>query len=479
MKRISPAATTAVIIASLLALFSNLAQARQDDFPGKNIPPLESLVAFAREVPDIQPGVITITKNESDLLSHSLPGDRLTLPSINLHINQHIDQVTGQHIGQIEDPAEEPLQFRRVELFAPGARVVVLGDNGAIEWQQDARKFYLASNRTTGVGLAVDTASGEISGFAIKGDSKLRLDGQLGVGIELQAIEQAPDEVNSCGTNMGDHSEESLAHLNSPVPESASAAASGSSISFEAVIVVDTDTEWMAGKGNNPTTATTWITDTFLAMNVFFERDVETHLLIGEIILRTGSDPYSVASDRSAQLDEFAQHWRLNMSATNRDFATLLSGRGISSNSFSGIAWINQFCNKGHLQGQRTVGSYSFNAIGTNRTPGNTAIYVGHEFAHNFGSVHTHCYSPAIDQCYSGEQNCYSGSLSCPAGGKGTIMSYCHVSGCGTTSKSEFHPRVQTLLEGQLAANPSCIGVYEEPPDPDEIPIFKSDFESP
>jgi hypothetical protein len=183
-------------------------------------------------------------------------------------------------------------------------------------------------------------------------------------------------------------------------------------------------------------------------------------------------------------MDEFAAYWRYNMSSVDRDFATLMSGRGVGSNSYSGIAWINQYCVKGVSQGDRTRGSYSFNAMGVNRTPANTAIYIGHEFGHNFGSPHTHCYSPAVDQCYSGEgAGCYSGAVSCPAGGKGTIMSYCHVSagsggaGCGT-NKSEFHPTVQNLIEGRLAANfPSCIAEYEEPPDPTEPPVFESSFE--
>ena len=463
---------TMSMIVVLWAILTNPAKAQQQDLPGYKPLPLESLAAFAREVPGIEPGAIAIGPGESELLSKSRLGDRLILPSIDQHINQD------------RDTAEEPLQFRRMELFAPGARVLVLGTNGAVEWQRDARQFYLASNRSTGIGLAVDTISGEISGFAIKGDSKLRLDGQLGVGIDLQSIEQAPDEVNSCGTQLDDQPEQSLSHLNSPVPESVSGDVSGSSISFQTVVAVDTDVEWMAGKGNNAETAMAWIADAFLAMNVFYERDVETHLLIGDIILRIGSDPYSVATDRSDQMNEFASYWRLNMAATDRDFATLFSGRDINPNSFSGIAWINVYCNKGQLQNGRTVGSYSLNAIGTNRTPANTAIYIGHELGHNLGSPHTHCYSPTIDQCYNAESGCYSGSLSCPAGGKGTIMSYCHVSGsngagCGT-NKSEFHSRVQTLLEGRLAANnPSCIADYEEPPDPVETPIFKDDFESP
>jgi len=458
-------------VCTLICMLPGLASplpAQGEDILGKKIPPLESLKAFAQEQPGIPAGTVAMSRQESQSLSHAHLGDRITLPQLDQYI----------------DHGSEPLQFRRIELFAPGARIMVMGASGAVEWQRDARQFFIATNATTGVGLAVDTNTGQISGYAIKGDSKLRLDGQLGVGIELQDIEQAPEQINSCETSLGDQPEQSLAHLNSPVPESMSAAASGSSISFQAVVAVDTDTEWMAGKGNNETTAMTWITDTFLAMNVFFERDVETRLLIGDTILRTGSDPYSVATNRSDQMNEFASYWRMNMAATDRDFATLFSGRDIGSGSFSGIAWINQYCKKGQLQDGRTVGSYSFNAIGTNRTPANTALFIGHELAHNFGSPHTHCYNPVIDQCYNGDSDCYTGSVSCPAGGKGTIMSYCHVSGsngagCGP-SKSEFHPRVQTLLESQILINsPSCIAAYEEPPDPGETPIFEDNFESP
>jgi hypothetical protein len=256
---------------------------------------------------------------------------------------------------------------------------------------------------------------------------------------------------------------------------------SGSTINYQAVVAIDADNEWMAGKGDDPGTAMAWITDAFLAMNVFYERDVETRLLIGDVILRTTPDPYSIASGASDQMNEFATYWRHNLSSIDRDFAAMLSGRGVSGWSYSGIAWLDQFCKKGSSQGSRTVGSYSFNAIGVNRDAAGTALYIGHEIGHNMGSSHTHCYTPEIDQCYSGEGGCYSGPVSCPAGGKGTVMSYCHTSSgasCGT-NKSEFHPRVQSRIESRLAANsPSCIAAYEEPPPPDGEIIFSDGFES-
>jgi hypothetical protein len=95
---------------------------------------------------------------------------------------------------------------------------------------------------------------------------------------------------------------------------------------------------------------------------------------------------------------------------------------------------------------------------------------VGHELGHNFGSHHTHCYSPPIDECFAGEGGCYGGETSCPAAGHGTLMSYCHhKSGCGKTQ--DFHPRVISHLENDMSyATGVCL--FEEGPsdtDPPEV----------
>jgi hypothetical protein len=248
------------------------------------------------------------------------------------------------------------------------------------------------------------------------------------------------------------------------------------------VVAVDTDSEWLDGFGDNTATAMKWITDLFLAMNVFYERDVETRLLIGDVTLRTGSDPYTETSSGFAKLNEFGQHWMENMGHVERQFAALFSGRDISSYGFSGIAWVNLYCDYGRWQKNRTevVGSFSYNAIGRSRTAANTAHFVGHELGHNMGSPHTHCYSSPVDQCYSGESSsCYSGPTACPADGSGTVMSYCHgLAGC--RSNSEFHPTVQTRLENLLAEElvAGCILPYEEAEEAKEEEIFRSDFET-
>ena len=64
--------------------------------------------------------------------------------------------------------------------------------------------------------------------------------------------------------------------------------------------------------------------------------------------------------------------------------------------------------------------------------------------------------------CYNAEAGCYAGAVACPAGGSGSIMSYCHFGGpngadCGLNDE-DFHPTVISLIDTQIVSNfPSCI----------------------
>jgi hypothetical protein len=444
----------------LLYLLSPLSQAQQGSgLAGPPQPPGFLDKNATRPVVEIRPGSIALTRQEIDALIYSSPAAVLRFPSL--------DRFTGNQ--------ESGLEFTRIRMFAPGARLRVLTDQGEAVLAQDNRHYYLASNATTGVGIAVNPDTGEASGFVNRQGSKLEIRGNIISQLQMNAIEDTPAGSNSCSTGLDGQPVEIQQKLESPAFVSASASAEGEVISYQAVVAVDTDSEWLDGFADNPTSAMSWITDAFLAMNVFYERDVETRLLIGDVTLRTGSDPYSVPSNRSDQLDEFGAYWKDNMAQVDRQFAMMLSGRAISGGSFSGIAWIDQFCEYGRSYGSRTVGSFSYNAVGQNRTPGNTAIYLGHELGHNMGSPHTHCYSPPVDGCYNAASGCYSGNPVCPSSGSGTIMSYCHVggtngAGCGT-SNSEFHPTVQSLIENNLAVElaAGCILSYQEQVDEPEF----------
>ena len=236
-----------------------------------------------------------------------------------------------------------------------------------------------------------------------------------------------------------------------------------------ATIAFDTDTELMQLKfNNNEAAALDYIADLVAAMNVMYERDLDVTLMQGHTILRVGSDPYNQNSGgaaSSAELNEFSSYWSSHYNTVDRALAAMLSGKSPSANSASGIAWVGGLCS--HSYG------YSFTKVFRVDYLAGDAFVVGHEMGHNFGSVHTHCYNPPIDECYAGESGCYSGSTSCP-GGPGTVMSYCHIAGCGS-NLMQFHSRVITNIRSNYIA--PAVGVCIFASGGGE-PLFDDGFES-
>ncbi len=359
---------------------------------------------------------------------------------------------------------EVTLAFRPVALYAPGAKVRVVDAHGSTTLSSK-RRFFLAVNGRTAAGLALNE-DGSLQGMLMEQGELYDLK-QAGNDLLTRRIDiHRPDLTTQCLT--GDTQRVApIDQTTRQLKRQFSHNLAKGTINYSTVVAVDTDNEWMSGKfGNNTTAARTWIEDLFLAMNVFYNRDLSLFLQLGDVFLRTTTDPYTGDGTTNGtlidDLDEFGLYWKNNMNAVSRDFAMMFSGK-IASTSFSGLAWIDIYCNNGVScnGGSNTCGSYSFNAIGSSSaiTPNWASTLVGHELGHNLGSVHTHCYSPPLDNCWNQESGCYSNATSCPAGG-GTIMSYCHLlSGC--SSNAEFHPTVIALLNGQISANyPSCIDAY-------------------
>lgn len=222
-------------------------------------------------------------------------------------------------------------------------------------------------------------------------------------------------------------------------------------------VAVDTDNELMLQKfADNTTNAANYIAALIAAMNVIYERDLNIRLLQGTTFLRvsTVADPWNQTGSGAsvAQLGEFSNYWSTNNNAIARGLAMMLSGKGSNQFSSSGIAWVPGLCSV-------TTG-YSFTQVFkfVGSTGATDAFVVGHELGHNFGSPHTHCYSPPIDNCFVEGGSCYSGPTSCPAattingvsGVTGTLMSYCHILGGGCTASNVFHSRTVDLISAYI-----------------------------
>jgi hypothetical protein len=108
----------------------------------------------------------------------------------------------------------------------------------------------------------------------------------------------------------------------------------------------------------------------------------------------------------------------------------MLSGR--ENLPWGGIAWLNAVCSTtGYGVSAYLNGSFPY-PLQDHHSGNWDVVVVSHELGHNFGAIHTHSYSPPIDNCGNGN---------CQGAANGTIMSYCHTCPGGIANiELIFHP---------------------------------------
>ena len=237
---------------------------------------------------------------------------------------------------------------------------------------------------------------------------------------------------------------------------------------FAATIAVDTDYELFHRFGN-ATTERNYVSNELAAVSAIYWRDLKTRLKIGFLrVWTTTSDPWTTSNPLSA-LFQVGDYWHAHGSGTARSTVLFLSGKNMGG----GVAWLSTICQgdqwdsaDGHWAGgYAVVGNIEGSMTSFHSPPSGSDVWdveaVAHELGHNFGSVHTHCYSPPIDECYGSEPGCYSGPNVDPGPGVGTIMSYCHLFGWSEISL-KFHARcvseeMRPTIVGAASLSPACM----------------------
>lgn len=362
----------------------------------------------------------------------------------------------------------QEVELVRFEVYAPEARIVKMEGKRAVELPRSRLAFfqgYSLDDPGTRLLVSVDPDTRLLQGAAFTSEGSQELRPSAGSYVVSPPSQPEPQEKSgepawSCGQQQDPVTGGSLEALLAPSKLDQASEKAITSL-HTATIAVDTDNELMNLKfGNNTTAATNYIANLIARMNVMYERDFLVRLVQGFTVLRTSgtADPYNQSGTGSAdsnKLNEFSSYWADGCGGTcngvSRALVMMLSGKQTSNFSASGIAWLNSLCS--------TSTGYSFTQVFkfAQDTSANDAYIVGHELGHNFGSPHTHCYSPPIDTCFRGEA-CYTGSTSCPApttmngvtNVTGTVMSYCHLSSCG--AKEVFHPRTVALVAPLIQA---------------------------
>jgi hypothetical protein len=117
------------------------------------------------------------------------------------------------------------------------------------------------------------------------------------------------------------------------------------------------------------------------AMDVIYRRDCSVSFVVGTVLVRTVTDPYT-STDAGTLLGQFQGWWNSNQGAVTRDVAMLFTGRAINGNVI-GVAYLSQVCNTGSAYGLTET---MYNGIGTNVTS-RTGL-ISHEMGHLFSATH-------------------------------------------------------------------------------------------
>jgi Metallo-peptidase family M12 len=218
-------------------------------------------------------------------------------------------------------------------------------------------------------------------------------------------------------------------------------------------VAIETDQEFRA-KFKDDASALDYLASLAAAASAIYERDVGVRLRFSYIRLwgATSVDPWS-GTDPADTLTELRTYWNnaangMAAIAGPRTIVHFISGKTVKG----GIAYLNALCNTSYGYGVSQVdGSFDLSR------PSQIwdVLVVTHELGHNFGSPHSHCYNPPLDECYNQEAGCYSGPV---VTSRGTIMSYCHLRAGGLSNVDLLFGNVVSTRIGQSVGAASCLG---------------------
>ncbi len=331
--------------------------------------------------------------------------------------------------------ATAALQVERVEPFAPGARIDVVGDGGVRTVAPPAGPWYAGGVAGDPGSVAVVTLGADgLAGFATSGGRTWRLgpDGRGGTRADPMPEPEAADASGGCVP---------LEEEPVPAPEVPVARAAVSSTTTLLLdLAVDTDYELWARFGSDQATIAA-VAANVAAVSLIYVRDVHVEVRLSYLRLwSTQADPWA-QTDKLLALNEARAYWQnpangMATTAGPHDIAHFLTGKASIG---GGQAYLNRLCDP------------AVSAITKFGSTPQDVQFMAHEIGHQFGTPHSHCYLPPLDMCWNREAGCYSGPV-IPS--VGTIMSYCHL--VGSYNDNVFHPATVALIRPK-AENAACL----------------------
>ncbi len=238
---------------------------------------------------------------------------------------------------------------------------------------------------------------------------------------------------------------------------------------YQATIAIDSDYEFSLLFSGDTDAATEYLATVLGGVSELYFRQLGVSLAVSSLSLyTTADDPWNAPNPHSADtadvLCEFSSFWQSfrPVKSFPRNAAMFFTGK--RSDDIGGQAWLSALCSYTSRPSPCPFGGYGI--VVARKRAGIDIFVTAHELGHTFGSSHTHCYNPPIDQCHSGEEECYEGEETTPVDG-GSVMSYCspHQLSLGEPGKYGLDSqRVETVIRGFVdSVGPGCLTPTGDP----------------
>ncbi len=351
------------------------------------------------------------------------------------------------------------LLLTRFEPFSPGAHAEVMEAGGARRLALPDAVYFTGSVRgEPGSRALLIAAPDAVHGFVVSGGVVYPFGPDAGGGHRSYALRDVDAKVYPPPGDFCSNDYEPRM-LDTPGVRAQALAEAGlapppvaPTTMKQADVAIETDRE-LRLKFASDQAALNYLASLAAAATAIYERDLNVRLSFSYIRLwgAAPADPWT-ASDTVGSLDEVQTYWtnpanNMDAIAGPHDTVHFISGKSVSG----GVAYVNALCSSTYGFGVSQVfGSFDMS------DPSNVwdVLVFTHELGHNFGSPHTHCYSPPIDKCYNAEPGCYSGAV---VVSRGTIMSYCHLVGSGLSNIDMFFGNVVSARIATTVANAGCL----------------------
>jgi hypothetical protein len=236
---------------------------------------------------------------------------------------------------------------------------------------------------------------------------------------------------------------------------------------YHANLAIETDHELFNVFGTVES-ATDYIAGLIGTVSELYFRQLGVSLGISSLFLyTTPDDPWNAPNPHSGAnadvLCEFGSFWQKSRPVAKfpRNGAVFFTGK--RSDDIGGQAWLSSLCDYKSKPSSCPYGGYGIVVL-TKRS--RDPLVTAHELGHMFGSKHTHCYNPPIDECHSGERGCYAGPETVPGDG-GSVMSYCTPSFLSMGEPGRYgldSQRVVEVIGGFLGSvAPTCLERTNDP----------------